>query len=207
MKNLWDSPVMQLLQQTADLILLNVVWLVCSLPIVTIGPASAAMYETLKPIQAGGGTRVIPVFREAFTRRFPHRMLAGWAVLLCESVLAVDFLALAQFDGAARPVLFGLFLFLSVLVLVTASCLFPLMAEYNIGAGRGIRLAFWLSFRRIGRAGAAALLHALPLLLFLFMPPVFLLLIPLWLTGYFSLAASLSSRLLRPVLQEGGLLL
>lgn len=204
MKNLWDSPVMQMLQQITDLVLLNMVWLVCSLPIVTIGPASAAMYTTVKSIQAGGSTRVIPVFWEAFTHQFLHRMLAGWAVLLCGCVLAVDFLALAQGAMAGRAVMFGIFLFLSILVLMTVSCLFPLMAEREMGVGASIRLAFWLSFHHLGRAGAAAALHVLPFLLFLFMPLVFLLLIPLWIAGYFSMTACLSSRLLQPVLREGG---
>lgn len=205
MKNLWDSSVMQLLQQAADLVLLNMAWLVCALPLVTLGPASAALYTTAKSIRAGGGTRVLPVFWEAFTHRFPHRALAGWAVLLAGGVLAVDFLALAHGALAGRAMLFGVFLFLSILLLVTASCLFPLMAEHDVGAGTGIRQAFWLGFRHLGRAGAAAALHALPILLFLFMPPVFLLLIPLWTAGYFAMAASLSLRLLQPVLREGGL--
>ena len=38
-----DSPIMQALSRLADLIILSFLWLVCCLPVVTIGPASAAM--------------------------------------------------------------------------------------------------------------------------------------------------------------------
>lgn len=203
MKNLWDSPVMQLLQQLADLILLNIVWLVCSLPVVTIGPAAAAMYVVARSVLAGGGVRVIPMFCEAFTRRFLRHMLAGLAVLACAGVLAVDFLVLAYQDIGFRPILFGLLLFVCILVLLTAVCLFPLLAEYDMGIKYGIYRAFLLGFRHLYRAGAAAALLLFPILLFLFAPPCFLLLIPLWVGFYFSAAASLSLRLLQPVLAEG----
>lgn len=203
MKNLWDSPIMQLLQQLADLILLNMVWLACSLPVVTAGPAAAAMFAVAKSILAGGGVRVIPMFWEAFTRRFLRHMLAGLAVLACTGVLAVDFLFLAYQDISFRPVLFGLLVFLCILVLLTAVCLFPILAEYDVGIKYGIYRAFLLGFRHLYRAGAAAALQLFPILLFLFAPPCFLLLIPLWVGFYFSAAASLSLRLFQQVLAEG----
>lgn len=202
MKNLWDTPVMQLLQQLADLILLNMVWLVCSLPVITAGPATVAMFAVAKSVRAGGGVRVIPLFWEAFTRRFLRHMLAGWAVLACAGVLAVDFLFLAQQDAAIKAVMFGFFLFLGILLLLTSTCLFPLLAGYDLGIKEAVCRAFLLAFRHLYRAGAAALLQVIPLGLFLFAPPFFLLLIPLWVGCYFSAAASLALRLLMPVLNE-----
>lgn len=203
MKKLWDSPVMQLLQQSADLVLLNLVWLVCSLPVITIGPAAVAMFTVAKSVLAGGGVRVIPMFWEAFTRRFLRHMLAGLAALACAGVLVMDFISLAHQNTWLRPVLFGLLLFLSILVLLTSACLFPLLAEYDIGIKCGIYRAFLLSFRHLCRAGAAAAPLLLPILLFLFAPTHFLLLVPLWIGCYFSAAAALSVRLIQPVLAEG----
>ena len=39
-----ESPLSRLLGRVLDIVVLSVLWLVCSLPIVTIGPASAALY-------------------------------------------------------------------------------------------------------------------------------------------------------------------
>ena len=39
-----ESPLSRLLGRLLDIVVLSVLWLVCSLPIVTIGPASAALY-------------------------------------------------------------------------------------------------------------------------------------------------------------------
>ena len=203
MKNLWDNPVMQLLQQLADLVLLNLVWLICSLPVVTIGPATVAMYTGARSILAGGGGRGISMFCVAFAHRFMRHMLAGLAALACAGVLAVDFLFLAHQNTGFRPILFGLLLFVCILVLLTAVCLFPLLAEYDLGIKDGVYRAFLLGVRHLCRSGAAVAIQLLPVLLFLFAPPWFLLLIPLWAGCYFSAAASLSLRLLQPVLAGG----
>jgi len=202
MKNLWNSPVMQLLQQLADLILLNIVWLVCSLPVITIGPAAAAMFAVAKSIRAGGGTRVIPLFWEAFTRRFLRHTGAGCAALACTGVLVADFLFLAHQNIKMKAVLFGLLLFLCILLSLTVATLFPLLSEYDLKISTGARRAFLLSFRHLYRAGAAAFLQILPIALFLFAPPLFLLLIPLWVGCYFSAAACLTLRLFQPVFEK-----
>ena len=39
-----ESPFFCLLGRVLDIVVLSVLWLICSLPIVTIGPASAALY-------------------------------------------------------------------------------------------------------------------------------------------------------------------
>ena len=39
-----DSPAIKFLWKAADLIALNLIWLICCIPIVTIGPSTAAMY-------------------------------------------------------------------------------------------------------------------------------------------------------------------
>ena len=39
-----DSPVIAFLNKATDLILLNFLWILCSLPVITAGAATAAMY-------------------------------------------------------------------------------------------------------------------------------------------------------------------
>ena len=42
-----DSPIMSFLARVADLVILNVLWLLCCLPVVTAGASTTAMYLSL----------------------------------------------------------------------------------------------------------------------------------------------------------------
>ncbi len=44
-----DSKFMQVMSRVADLIILNVIYLVTCLPVITIGAASTALYTVLPP--------------------------------------------------------------------------------------------------------------------------------------------------------------
>ena len=42
-----DSPVMQAMNKLGSVILMSLLWLVCCLPVVTIGAATAALYRMM----------------------------------------------------------------------------------------------------------------------------------------------------------------
>ncbi len=51
-----DSPVIAFLNKATDLILLNFLWILCSLPVITAGAATAAMYYVcITSIRCGDG--------------------------------------------------------------------------------------------------------------------------------------------------------
>ena len=51
-----DSTLMTILNKAADMVILSVLWCICSLPVVTIGAASSALYHaTMKVIRLGRG--------------------------------------------------------------------------------------------------------------------------------------------------------
>ena len=72
------------------LVVINVLWLVCSLPVVTFGASSAALYACLFRLLEGDDTRPVRRFFAAFGENW-KRATAAWLV-----VLAV--LALLLFD-------------------------------------------------------------------------------------------------------------
>lgn len=46
-----DSPIMSFLARVADLVILNVLWLLCCLPVVTAGASTTAMYHVVRHLQ------------------------------------------------------------------------------------------------------------------------------------------------------------
>lgn len=95
MKTLFDldNPVLEKLQPIADLVVVSIMWLVFSMPIVTIGAASSAMYyATVKVIRHKRET-----LSKAFLHSFKDNLKQGTIITL---IFAAEvFLAIAYFNN------------------------------------------------------------------------------------------------------------
>ena len=82
-----DSPMMRALGVVWDLIVLNLLFLVCCIPVVTIGPAITALhYVTTKMAGEKDGTPVVGNFFKSFRANFRQGVLMGpqgdfWAMI------------------------------------------------------------------------------------------------------------------------------
>ena len=69
-KNLFNSRLGQILTRLADLILLQLAFLVTSLPIVTIGAGISALYSVSKKLKADSVSYTLPAYWAAFKENF-----------------------------------------------------------------------------------------------------------------------------------------
>lgn len=86
----YDSPIITFLARVGDMIILNVLWLVCSLPVVTFGPATAAAHYVALKFVRDEGTSVVRMFFQAFRQNFRQGLFLGLAALAAGLVLGVD---------------------------------------------------------------------------------------------------------------------
>lgn len=134
-----------------QLILLNLLILLCCLPIVTIGAALTAGYACLMSGE-DPSTRIITAdFFRAFAKNF-RSATAVWLAMLAGLVVAAGDFFYAV--GVAEPfhpffAIFGL-----VLAFVILSCgfwVFPVIARYENGFSGYLRNGFLLAFGRLPR--------------------------------------------------------
>ncbi len=77
-----ENPVIAFLNKMADLILLNLIFLLCCIPVVTIGPAITALYAvSLRSVRYGDGY-VIQTFFRSFKQNFKQSFVVGMIGLL-----------------------------------------------------------------------------------------------------------------------------
>ncbi len=74
-----DSRLMGALMKIGDLLCLSVLWLVCSLPIFTIGASSAALYAAVLHCLRRNEAGIWKHFRDAFRENFKRSTLA-WLI-------------------------------------------------------------------------------------------------------------------------------
>lgn len=196
--NIFDinSPIMQKLSRLGDMILLNLLTLLCSLPLITIGAAISALYEAMDKHNNWEGTTVHNYF-SAFCSNFRKATLL-WLILLPVGMLFLfslfwNMMNTTEFGQALQAMAFLGFI-LWAIVLTWA---FPLQAKFENSVGRTLRNAFVLSIAHFLRSLVMAVMNLVPWLLLWAATEIFLRLMPLWLLGWFSIAAWVNLGLLK----------
>lgn len=171
-----NNPVWRFMGRVADLFFLTMLWAVCSLPILTMGAATAALYYTaLKMVRNKEGY----LFKEFFKSFRENLILATliWLLfLLLGGMLGAGFYALLSMEKTSAALFFWALAVLSVVYLLMLTAVFPLMARLHAGAGRLLAMSFmvmaknfaWLLFMTVFTVCVAAVSIFLfwPLLLF-----------------------------------------
>ena len=85
-----DNPFNDFMSHIGDMALANVAWSVCSLPIVTIGASTQALFEVARAIDDGDDDHVLKRFWAAFTRRFGTNLVTGIIFLAFYGLVGFD---------------------------------------------------------------------------------------------------------------------
>lgn len=193
-----DSKIMQTLNRLCDLVILNVVYLVTCLPIVTIGAANTALYTVCFRFRDNLDGHFISVYFRAFRENFKQGTLL-WGILLLLGVAAgFGIFVFSCLDGIWH---YGIYLYtlLLALVVMTASYAFPLLSQFSNTTKTTLTNAFALSMGYLPRSLVIAVLNLLPWALLLVNFYVFIQASLAWLFVYFSTAAYITTFLLKKV--------
>lgn len=140
-----------------DLVILSLLWTVFSVPIVTLGPASAALYDAAVHSIRRREDTVIARFFSTFRRELKQGVLSTLIVLAAAVVLgSVPLLLLSR--GQGQPYVLALSL-LPVFFLLCAVCwLWPALSRFKMTLGPLHVNSLRLAFGHILRSAAMALL-------------------------------------------------
>lgn len=89
---------MAFLESLFDYVLMMALWLLCALPVVTVGPATCAYYRTGFMRKERPGTPVMKTFFTSFWSNLRQSILPGLFLTACTAAL-VSLTAWAFFSG------------------------------------------------------------------------------------------------------------
>lgn len=117
----------------ADFLLLSCLWLLCSIPVLTVGAASAAMYDCCARCVKDGERALFSRFFRTFRRELPKSIPS---VLLWAVILGGLFFLARSFTGSAAGTDVNLVLAYSMAVFLAvvagiASWVFPLLSRFT----------------------------------------------------------------------------
>ena len=155
-----------------NLVMLNILWLICCIPVFTAGAATAALYHTVFLYHTKMDDAVLQPFFQAFKANFRQSTMLLIPFLAVLLLLAFDMVYLVS-HGAGTAVLFLLILaaFFAMGMLVH---LFPLVARFDMTIKALLRTAFSLAVLHLPATFTVIALTFLPVFLLLLFPSLFL---------------------------------
>lgn len=189
------------MEKVGDLLLVNLLFVVCSLPVVTIGASATAMYYVLGRIRRQEGTVTKDFFR-SFRENFRQATLYWGVLLLVALVLYWNFRLISGWTGTLYSVMMVSLILVSWFAVSWGSLVFPLLPRFDNTSAATARNAGILVLAVPLRTLAAAAINSLPVALAVFLPGVFALAAVLWLFCLFSAGAYGILCLLSPVFTQ-----
>ena len=198
-----ESPFMQLLTRVGDLIIVNALYLVCCVPIVTIGAATAALHKVGQAIVYDTDNGIFKTFFRAFRENFKQATALWLMMLFFAAAMGCNYMLISGFvAGTLATVLKGALVVAIGLVLVLAAYMFPLMVRYTNTMRQHAVNALILSVVKLPRTVALVLLSGLPILILCLSLETFLSTMVFWLTIGFAFTGYMSAVVLKPVFRE-----
>jgi len=152
-----DSPIYRFLTRFWDMVKLNFLWLICSLPIVTMGAATVAAYSvTLKMVDENEGY-IAKAFFKAFKENLKQGSILGIISIIAVYAVWLDFQLFNVLDN--NPVIFLILGILAIFVFTLSLIYaFPLMARYHNSIPKTMKNSYDISVRYFLRTIFLALL-------------------------------------------------
>lgn len=143
----YQNPIWRFMGRVADMFLLTVLWALCSVPIITAGASTTALYYVaLKMVKNQDG-----YLCRTFLRSFRDNLITAtgiWGVMLGIGILlGGGYAVLSRMQGQLPQALLWSLLIVTVIFLLVLSMVFPLAARLDAGMGRIFALAFVTAVR------------------------------------------------------------
>lgn len=169
-KNKLASSLGAFLRVLCDLMVLNVLWLICCIPIITVGPATSALCCVSLKLARGEPTATVRTFFEALKQNFVQALLLGLIGLAGFAVAVVDWLFALSQQGSLRTLYFVVGVIVSAVVLAYWAWVFALNAGFENSLRGTIKSGLSLAFVEPGKTLLIWIAFAIPVLCFLFLP-------------------------------------
>ena len=193
-----DSKIMRAMGRLGDLILLNFFFLLCCVPVVTVGAAHTALYTVCFRFGTDRERGTVKSFFQAFRANLRQSTLVWLIILLCGVTAALNAYVFYLMPGDIRYS-FILFALLFILALFIFSYAFPLLSQFDNRTFSTLKNALVLSLGYLPRSLVMVALNVLPWVLLLVDIILFFQAGLIWVMVYFAAAAYLNTVLLRKV--------
>lgn len=172
-----DGPLFRFLETITNLLLLNLLCLICSIPVVTIGPALTATYYVALKMIRKEETGIFKDFFHSFRQNFKQGLILGLGVTILAALLLADLNVLSYVTaipaGISKVLLIATVVLLMILAMI-AVYLFAILAQFENTIKELLKWSAILALRHLPVTLIALAIASLPVLCMIFIPALFL---------------------------------
>lgn len=158
-----NEKIMRILEFLTAFFLLNILWLLFCLPLITIFPATVAMYCVVRQWILHKDYSVFRPFIQFFKKNFKLSFLLGLIWLLFAGIFIIDYFLMGNLGGF-QTILLPVLTIFGTLYLFISSFIFSTIANYNVDFMNAIKNSLFFSVRYFPTAIFSILLLALCIL-------------------------------------------
>ncbi|MFS0612451.1 YesL family protein [Lederbergia ruris] len=136
------------LEVAANFAYLNALFIITSLPILTIGPAWIAMMGVVRKWIKDEEPPITSTYFNIFKEYFKKAISISCVYLVVFTILIGDFVVLMRLPPMWKLIVVPLFLVILVILISMTTYLYPLILNYKMTVKQLIRNAFYLSISR-----------------------------------------------------------
>lgn len=140
-----DSPVMRVLGRLGDIIILNMIFVVGCIPVITIGTSLSALYAVAMKMARGEEPSVWKEFWKAYKRNFKQATICWLIMAVVAILLFVDFRIIRVFQGSMYSVMRVILAIILGMWILMFQYLFPYIARFENGIFATLRNALLLA--------------------------------------------------------------
>lgn len=186
-----DSPLMQGLSKMADMMILNLLTLLCCLPIITVGPALTALNYMALKIVRNEECYIVRGYFKSFKENFRQSVIIWILLLIVAILLVMDFYIMISAESETGSIMQILIFVAAIFWLCTSLYVFPVLARFQNTIKATVKNAFLMSVMQFPKTVVMAVAYLIPLVLFIY----FFQLTPIVLFFGFSAPAWVSAKL------------
>lgn len=199
-----DNPVMRFLSRVADILMLNLLFIVCSIPIVTIGASLSALYYCLFKIKDEEEGYLLKKFFHSFKQNIKQATLMWLIFLVIGILLLLEFIMYRNVDGSMGNIVRSLVIVGMIFWYLIATYAFALQSKFYNTIRNTLMNSVLLMFANGPRSIAIVALTAAIIGFCMMQTSTIILwnLILVWILFGFAVIALINVQLLYPVIQK-----
>lgn len=197
-----DNPFMRALSKVADLVALNVLFLLCSAPIVTVGASAAALYSMALKMVRNEEPSIGKGFFKAFKENLKQGIFFGVLFTLAFAAVILNLILFENMDSWIFQMVKAVCIAVGVLAFLLSLYVFPIIARFEMCAKDIFRNAVLMSVAYLPKTLLMAALYIPTAALMFWSEMTMFILLSAYIVFGFALMAFLKSFILRKIFSK-----
>ena len=165
----YDGPVVRATNKAIGLICLNLLTIICMIPVITLGASLAAMNSVVLKLARDEENYVAKDFFKAFKANFKLGVPVSIAIVLIVGLGLADLYAISLLDVWFADVAKVLLIVFGIFFAITMTFLFPIMAKFEAGFKDTVKNSFKFAVSHIWQTVVLFLINIFPWVLVYFL--------------------------------------